>query len=476
MRTLYKYFFLLLSCAIVFACGGGGGGGGDTTQPTTPTGLTASATSASQIDLSWTASTDNVGTAGYKIYRNGVYLKSESGVSTSDTGLSAGTQYCYTVSACDAANNESAQSVQVCAATPVPVWSKTYDMGIGQSVKQTSDGGYIIVGTVEYNVGNFLYLLKTDATGETLWKKTYVFGSGKDYGRSVQQTSDGGYIILGEFTIGSNRQMWLVKIDANGNSEWDRFYGYDNYNEDAAEVQQTSDGGYILIGTTLQTPSNVFLVKTDKDGNVVWYKQKGYDDSGEIGTSVRQTSDHGFIFTGSTNQFDRYSNDLWLVKLDPNGNTVWHQHYGNQDNHDTGNSVRQTTDGGYIIAGSTWIPFNQEDFFLLKTDSVGNQQWSRKFGGPKTDSGAQVDLTNDGGYVMAGFYSHDTGDSDGYLAKLDAQGTPLWENIFGGRGYDYFYSVTPTADGGYIMTGSIQQGGETYVYLVKTDSKGSSLP
>jgi hypothetical protein len=401
MRTLYKYFFLFLSCAIVFACGGGdgGGGGGDTTQPT----------------------------------------------------------------------------------TPVPVWSKAYDFPPGamkcegQSVKQTSDGGYVIVGTAEIpGRGTDVIMIKTDAEGKIVGAKP-MGGLGNDFGRSVQQTSDGGYIILGEFTMGSNRQMWLIKLDSKGNDEWDRFYGYDNYDEYAAEVQQTSDGGYILIGTTLQNPSNVFLVKTDKDGNVIWYKQKGYDDSAEGGTSVRETSDHGFIFTGWTNQFDRLQSDLWLVKVDANGATVWHQHYGYPDNPDSGNSVRQTTDGGYIIVGSTWIPGN-EDIFVVKTDSVGNPQWYKNFGGSKMDWGAQVELTNDGGYVIAGVYSHDTGESDGYLIKLDAQGTPLWENIFGGTGYDYFYSVQATADGGYIMTGSTQEQGETHVYLVKTDSKGSSLP
>jgi len=362
------------------------------------------------------------------------------------------------------------------------VWSKAYDYPTGamkregQSVKQTSDGGYVIVGTAEIpGKGTDIIMIKTDAEGKIVGGKPMGVPC-NEFGRSVLQTTDGGYIILGEYTMGSNRQMWLIKLDSKGNDEWDRFYGYDYYDENAAEVQQTEDGGYILIGTTLQNPSNVFLVKTDKDGNVVWYKQKGYDDSAEGGTSVRQTSDHGFIFTGWTNQFDRRQSDLWLVKLDANGNTVWHHHYGNSDINDTGNSVRQTKDGGYIIAGSTWIPTNQEDFFLLKTDSVGNQQWSRNFGGSKTDGGAKVDLTNDGGYVIAGFFSHDTGESDGYLIKFDAQGTPVWENIFGGTGYDYFYSVQATADGGYIMTGSTQEEGETYVYLVKTDSKGSSLP
>ena len=228
MTTLYKYFFLLLSCAIAFACGGGdgGGGGGDTTQPTTPTGLTASAASAGQIDLSWSASTDDVGIAGYKVYRNGVYLKSGSGVSTSDTGLSAGTQYCYTVSAYDAANKESAWSVQVYTATPASVWFKTYGTsegvrGFSKSVKQTADGGYVIAGsTYSYGAGQSDgYLIKTDGAGNTLWTNTFG-GSGQDYFHSVQQTRDGGYIMTGStesYGDGSSA-VYLVKTDANGSS------------------------------------------------------------------------------------------------------------------------------------------------------------------------------------------------------------------------------------------------------------------
>lgn len=211
---------------------------------------------------------------------------------------------------------------------PAPaLWYKTYSYPAGavacegRSVKQTSDGGYVMVGTAETpGAGTSIVFIKTDAAGEIVIEGMPLTGSGSDIGRSVQQTSDGGYVILGEFKIGSNRQMWLIKLTRAGLHEWDRFYGYDLHDEYAAEVRQTSDGGYILLGTTLQQPSNVFLVRTDANGNVTWYKQKGYDDSGESGNSVRETSDHGFVFTGWTSQFG--SNDVWLVKVDANGNTV----------------------------------------------------------------------------------------------------------------------------------------------------------
>jgi len=364
------------------------------------------------------------------------------------------------------------------------VWVKTYSEHMakgtddnGKSVKQTSDGGYIIVGSFEFSGQSDMIIMKTDAMGNLQWG--FTFGdSGNDFGRSVQQTKDGGYIVLGEYTMGSNRQMWLIKLDSEGHKQWDRFYGYDTRQEDAAEVQQTSDGGYILVGTTYSTPANAFLVKTDQDGNVQWYKEKGYDDSGESGTSVQQTSDGGFIMTGMTNQFDSSFCDIWLVKVGSDGGTIWHHHYGASGIYDEGNSVRQAMDGGYIIAGNTWTS-NKLDIYLLKTDSVGNLKWSRTFGGPERDWSAEVNLTKDGGYVIAGSTSsYGAGGSDGYLIKTDASGNTLWTNTFGGSGQDYFYSVKQTEDGGYIMTGSTESygGDPPDIYLVKTDPDGSSLP
>jgi hypothetical protein len=278
--------------------------------------------------------------------------------------------------------------------------------------------------------------------------------------------------------MGSNRQMWLIKTEANGyNREWHRNYGYDNSNEDAAEVQQTSDGGYILIGTTEGTFKNVFLVKTDGSGNTQWYKQKGYDNSNESGASVQQTSDDGYILTGTTDQFDS-NGDIWLVNVGADGSTLWHHHYGVSGIAEEGTSVRETFDNGYIITG-TIGPSTNRDIFLLKTDSAGNQQWYRTFGGSKSDYSAAVQQTSDGGYIIAGSTnSYGAGLSDGYLIKTDASGNTLWTNTFGGSGDDYFYSVQQTKDGGYIMAGYTKSYGDgsSAVYLVKTDADGSSLP
>lgn len=335
-------------------------------------------------------------------------------------------------------------------------------------MKQTSDGGYVVVGTANFGTDD-VYLVKTDAAGKVDCVRSYDGVSRNDYGKSVQQTTDGGYIILGEYAGSVSRQLWLIKTDENGTKSWAKTYGFDSYDEEAGEVQQTYDGGYILVGTTGGGSNrNVYVVKTDGSGNTQWYKEKGFGDSNETGSSVQQTSDGGYILTGRTNQYDGgyiIDGDIWLVKLDASGNTVWQKNYGEGGIAESGNSVLQTADGGYIIAGDTGSVPNL-DFCLLKTDATGNSQWQKSYGGLQANFNAVAGQTTDGGYIIAACtYSYGAGLSDGYLIKTDSTGNKIWSKTFGGSGQDYFYSVQQTRDGGYIMTGSTE--------IVKTDANGT---
>jgi hypothetical protein len=362
----------------------------------------------------------------------------------------------------------------------VPGWTRTYggpDLDDGRAVGQTTDGGYIIAGcTKSFGEGEVdAYLVRTTAAGDTVWTRT-VGGVGAGYAEDVQPTADGGCIWVGEFDLG-NRQIWLFKMDEHGNRQWDRLYGFSGAQELGSSVQPTSDGGYIIAGKTQDHGhDDAFLVKTDAQGNTQWYADKGYDDYSDWATDIRQTTDGGYIFTGTTYRHDD-DGDVWLVKVDAGGGTAWFTYFPGTDAAH-GEAVQQTADGGYII-GCTVGPAGSQDVCLVKTDGNGGYQWAKSYGGAAADFCGFVQQTTDGGYIVGGStMSAGAGQTDIYLVKTDAQGNVLWEKTFGGSAYDWGGSARQTADGGYVLVGATESYGVgSYdVYLVKTDKDGNCLP
>jgi hypothetical protein len=355
------------------------------------------------------------------------------------------------------------------------LWTRTYggsDADYGYGVQQTSDGGYIIAGeTASFGAGSYdIYLVKTDANGDTLWIRTYG-GSGSDEARSVQQTADGGYILAGSTTsFGAGRSdVYLLKTDANGNTLWTRAYGGSNYDE-AMFVQETTDGGYIIAGSTRSFGAggwDVYLLKTDANGDTLWTRTYGgsdYDD----GWSGQQTADGGYIVAGMTESFGA-GGDVYLVKTDANGDTLWTRTYGGSS-WEVGSSVQQTADGGYVIGGCTDSFGAGGDVYLVKTGANGNTRWTRAYGGANFEEATCVRQTTDGGYIVAAYTgSFGAGGDDAYLLKTDATGDTLWTRTYGGSDTDWAYSVQQISDGSYIVAGYTQSfgAGSRDVYLVK---------
>ena len=374
-------------------------------------------------------------------------------------------------------------SVGYASETPlVEEWNKTFG-GTGydtaNSVQQTSDGGYILAGsTLSYGDYWNMLLVKTDSDGNKQWDRIMWGRPETDMMiECVQQTSDGGYILAGGISVGNRPwDFWLVKTDSNGNLQWNQSIGKIAKDDFAYSVQQTSDGGYILAGKSNalgDTPSDYDfrLVKTDSAGMPLWDR---YIDAGntEVAYSVQQTSDGGYILAGST--YGGFRSDALLVKTYSNGKVNWSRTFGGTDR-DMAYSVRQTSDGGYILAGFTdSYGAGSFDFWLVKTDSNGDEQWNKTFGGIGSEKAKSVWQTSDGGYILAGYTtSYGSGSTDAWLVKTDLNGNEQWNKTFGGTRSDRANSVQQTADGNYILAGETHSygAGSADVWLIKAGAE-----
>jgi hypothetical protein len=348
------------------------------------------------------------------------------------------------------------------------------------SVQQTSDGGYIISGTtIVQGAGDYhAYLIKTDASGNLVWDK--IFNEGRQL-YSVKQTKDGGYITVGyTISVGAGEyDFYVVRTDGSGNPLWSKTYG-GSAKDYAYNVEQLNDGGFIISGATETFGAgkiNMYLIRTDGSGNLIW--SKTYGGGGyEYGYSLKLTKDGGYIIGGSTTlSFGTGANDFYLVKTDGSGNLIWSKTYGGTKD-DTGRSVYQTSDGGYLFAGeATSFGAGQYDAYLIKTDESGNLLWNKTYGGTATEQAFAGQQTSDGGYFMGGVISsYGAGASDVYLIKTDGSGNLSWSKTYGGTASDYIYSAQQTGDGGYVMAGVTMSfgAGASDIYLVKTDENGNS--
>jgi Secretion system C-terminal sorting domain len=362
-------------------------------------------------------------------------------------------------------------------------WMKTFG-GInedeGYSVHQTTDGGFIISGsTASFGTGNSdFWLIKTDSNGEITWTKTFG-GPSVEYGGTVQQTTDGGYIITGStYSFGAgNSDVWLIKTDSNGDTLWIKTFG-GTAADGGTYVQQTVDGGFVIIGTTNSFGAgntDYLLMKTDSNGDSLWSKTFGgvYND---VAFSGQQTSDNGFIIAGYTQPLGFENADIWLIKTDSNGDTLWTKTFGSEFN-ELAYSVQQTSDDGYIITGYIYPGGSiYLDVLLIRTDSNGDTLWTKTFGGSSSEAGQSVIETSDNGFIVCGFtFSFSPlGDEDIWLIKTDSDGNTAWTNTLIGSDSEIGFSIDQTTDDGFIITGSIQQSGNNGkdLLLLRVDSDG----
>lgn len=385
-------------------------------------------------------------------------------------------------------NLEQAVSVE----PPAIEWHKAYgDLvdDVGRAVLQTSDGGYIIAG-YKQNWGDSYdtdaWLIKTDANGNKEWDKVFG-GIYDDFFYSMVQTSDGGYALAGgtrSFGAGGT-DFWLVKTDANGNMEWSKTYGQES-NEWANSVIQTNDGKYVLAGqyySDTQYGYQFRLIKTDASGEQEWIRTSGgpYNKTA-VAKSVIQTSDGQYAVLGTAGSgMEVTGDDFWLVKVDSNGDVTWDKTYAWPGGwwEDHGNSLVQTQDGGYILAGTCREAGGiNPDGWLIKTDGYGNVQWDKAYATGGSDGPKCVIQTNDGGYMFVGYFWPGYGYSDAWAVQTDNSGEVLWNQTYGAGGTSYgeiVNAVQQTSNGGYIMVGGTTSigAGMNDVWLVKLESPAS---
>lgn len=366
------------------------------------------------------------------------------------------------------------------------------------SIKQTADGGYISTGSSNSSNGDFTgnkgdmdgWVAKLDASGITQWKKN-LGGSSQDQLYTIVQTSDGDFVAAG-YTKSNDGDIsgyhgtpqnpsaddcFIIKLDANGNTLWERTLGGSN-TEQIWSVKETTDGGCIMTGTSNSidgdvsnlhgtgTYSDYWVVKLDVNGNIQWQNSFGGSEN-DYSSSVIQTTDGGYIVTGVTTSTDgdvlsntdpNYFSNCWVVKLNANGIITWEKSYL-VDYGAEAKCIQQTSDGGYVIAGST-TTLSDMNGLIIKLDNTGTLQWQKTYGGSAEDKFSYIEETSNGQYIIAGTTFSNDGDAnnnyggygDCWIVNTDVNGNILWQKNYGGSGDDVAYSIHQTNDNGFILS------------------------
>ncbi|MDP8240183.1 MAG: T9SS type A sorting domain-containing protein [Candidatus Hatepunaea meridiana] len=376
-------------------------------------------------------------------------------------------------------------TVGILHAQPDSLWSHTYG-GLHRqscySVIQTRDGGFALAGSQWIpDHRDDGYLIKTDARGGIEWERMYApeENNNSDVWKEVIQTGDGGYLLAGQTSsyVDGSPYGWVVKTDEDGEVEWMQNYG-GNAPDDFSDLIETLDDCYLLVGRTSSFRSgtqDIFLVKIDRDGEEVWSRAYDREHRSEWGGEVIATIDSCFIIAGSTG--GGFVSDGYVIKVDADGEEVWSNSYGS-DLFEQFRGIVQTPDGGYVLIGNQ-EDLEQEhgqgrDIYLVKIDGKGEEIWSRTYGDRMRDSGADIVLTEDGDFVIAGKFSYVNPPFDEfYLLRVEPDGEEIWSETFGGRSHEWCNSMVQTYDGGYALTGYTssfreEDQGHYNIWLLKT--------
>jgi hypothetical protein len=357
-----------------------------------------------------------------------------------------------------------------------PVWKKDYGAGYSNPpCYQTQDGGFIMVATK--TVRNLIWLIKTDESGDTLWTKTYNYNIW-EYGQDVKQLDDGGFIILSYQleTFWTQENTFLIRTNEYGDPLWTKSLNHDI--DEPSRLIVNSDNTFTIVGNVYVTSEPDLAVSKIKDsGEAQWVKYHGISPS--EGSSIIESNDGGLAAVGSTGSFGDGRNDIWLLKMDQHGDTLWTRTFGTLDD-ELGSCIRQTNDGGYIICGYTQInssqPYQVSDAMLIKTNSTGELIWSRTYGDGLSTEFHSVVQTGDGDYISVGNTRvSGTSNTHIWILKTDQNGDSLWSRIIA-EPNSAATCIIEVSDTSFAITGwkkGVDQ--NLYIWLSEIDTNGNTL-
>lgn len=349
---------------------------------------------------------------------------------------------------------------------------------------QMDDGGCAFLGGLSENgIDSWIpWVVLLDASGETVWQRKYSGGDIRV--TSAQQTKDGGFILAGEtpsFGAG-DYDGWCMKLNSSGDVEWQRTYG-GSTQDVAMAIQETPDGGYVVVGYTYPFNNplhpNGWCFKLDAEGQAVWSRAYA-GPSGNFLTSVQQTPDDGYVAGGITFSAGLGLSDAWVLKLDSSGSPLWQKAYGGTSM-DSGFQVLRSTDGGYITWGFTRsLATGEDQAWLMNLDAQGDIRWQRCYGGAQISSYAHaVGQAADGSYVVAGASSPvGTGTAEGWCLAVDSGGTVLWKRKYAAGLSTALSRLAKKSDGGYLLVGAntVSEGAGRDILVMSASGTGRIDP
>lgn len=355
-------------------------------------------------------------------------------------------------------------SALIYAQSPTIEWYKVYNGDAGYCVEQTSDSGYIIVGEIPRGTGvQDLHLIKTNSTGDTTWTRSYQAGISNSAGYAVHQAFDGGFVITGVCAD----LLYIVKTNPAGDLLWSETFSgaSQTWGNAGFSITQTADSCFVAVGfsSVWGGGDNVFMVKLTNDGDTLWIKLYG-DNHWERGFSVSTTSDAGLVVAGSIRPASTldYWDDPWFMKTDSAGNTEWIKTY-DWPNVNVAKSILQTPDGGYLATGYTnSFGAGDYDYFLMKLNSEGDSLWCKTYGNNYAERCYSMKSLSDGNYILAGTeYTLPYNIPRILLIKVNPSADTVWTKVVPDIENNLFgYSVDETNDNGYIISGKL---GSTYL-------------